>query len=142
VELLKTRRLLLRHWDEPDLAAFFDLYSRDDVMRWLGPHPRRPLATQEEARGRLDRWHAREQELRPPLGLWAMVPSLPGGPPGHPVGTLLLLPLSDAHGPAGRASPVSRRDFRLDISSGQPWLTPARTALPGSKPSCTTVRRT
>jgi RimJ/RimL family protein N-acetyltransferase len=99
--LLTTRRLLLRHWDEPDLAAFFDLYSRDDVMRWLGPHPRRPLATQDEARNRLARWHAREQELVPPLGLWAMVPFLPGGPPGHPVGTLLLLPLSDAHGPTG-----------------------------------------
>jgi RimJ/RimL family protein N-acetyltransferase len=96
--LLKTARLLLRHWDESDLAAFFDLYSRDDVMRWLGPHPRRPLATPEEARDRLARWRAREQELHPPLGLWAMVPLLPGA---QPVGTLLLLPLSDAHGPAG-----------------------------------------
>ena len=98
---LRTTRLLLRHWDESDLAAFFDLYSRDDVMRWLGPHPRRPLATQEEARDRLARWRAREQELHPPLGLWAMVPLRPGAPRGGPVGTLLLLPLSDAHGPAG-----------------------------------------
>jgi RimJ/RimL family protein N-acetyltransferase len=28
MELLRTERLLLRHWDESDLAAFFDLYSR------------------------------------------------------------------------------------------------------------------
>jgi hypothetical protein len=25
--LLRTKRLLLRDWEEPDLAAFFDLYS-------------------------------------------------------------------------------------------------------------------
>jgi RimJ/RimL family protein N-acetyltransferase len=98
---MSTGRLLLRHWHESDLAAFFDLYSRDDVMRWLGPHPRRPLATPQEARDRLRRWHAREQELLPPLGLWAIVPFRPGGPPGPPAGTLLLLPLSDAHGPTG-----------------------------------------
>jgi RimJ/RimL family protein N-acetyltransferase len=44
MESLRTRRLLLRRWQEPDLPAFFDLYSREDVMRWLGPHPRRALA--------------------------------------------------------------------------------------------------
>ncbi len=51
MELLRTDRLLLRHWDDCDLAAFFDLYSRDDVVRWLGAHPRRPLATTDEAEG-------------------------------------------------------------------------------------------
>jgi RimJ/RimL family protein N-acetyltransferase len=59
MELLRTDRLLLRHWDESDLAAFFDLYSQEKVARWLGEHPRRP------------------------------------------VGTLLLLPLSDDDGPTG-----------------------------------------
>jgi RimJ/RimL family protein N-acetyltransferase len=44
MELLRTERLLLRRWDESDLAAFFDLYSREGVARWLGAHPRRPLA--------------------------------------------------------------------------------------------------
>jgi RimJ/RimL family protein N-acetyltransferase len=53
MELLRTDRLLLRHWDESDLAAFFDLYSREDVVRWLGAHPRRPLATDE---GVTQRW--------------------------------------------------------------------------------------
>lgn len=98
MELLRTRRLLLRHWDEPDLAAFFDLYSRDAVTRWLGPHPRRALATVDEARDRLGRWRALAQELQPPLGLWAMVP-LRG--PQPPVGTALLLPLDDGGGPTG-----------------------------------------
>jgi RimJ/RimL family protein N-acetyltransferase len=99
MELLRTDRLLLRHWDESDLAAFFDLYSREDVTRWLGAHPRRPLATVAEARQRLDRWHSHERGLSPPLGLWAVVPRVAGLLPGQPVGTVLLLPLSDADGP-------------------------------------------
>ena len=98
MELLRTSRLLLRHWEEPDLPAFFDLYSREDVMRWLGPHPRRALATLDEARERMGRWHDRERALDPPLGLWAIVP-LPSDT--GPVGTIPLLPLADASGPTG-----------------------------------------
>ena len=101
MELLRTARLLLRHWDESDLAAFFDLYSREDVARWLGAHPRRPLATMAEAQERLGRWHEHERGLSPPLGLWAVVPCGTGALPGQPVGTLLLLPLSDDDGPTG-----------------------------------------
>ena len=101
MELLRTHRLLLRHWEESDLPAFFDLYSRADVMRWLGPHPRRALATPEEARERLRRWHARGQGLDLPLGLWAIVPLDPRTQPPQPVGTILLMPLTDAGGPAG-----------------------------------------
>ena len=38
MELLRTPRLLLRHWEESDLPAFFDLYSRDEgtTDRWFG----------------------------------------------------------------------------------------------------------
>ena len=92
MELLRTDRLLLRHWDESDLDAFFDLYSREDVTRWLGAHPRRPVTTREEARDRLGRWQAHERGLPPPLGLWAIVPLLPETGQAQPVGTLLLLP--------------------------------------------------
>jgi RimJ/RimL family protein N-acetyltransferase len=42
MELLRTDRLLLRHWDESDVGAFFDLYSREEVARWLGAHPAGP----------------------------------------------------------------------------------------------------
>jgi RimJ/RimL family protein N-acetyltransferase len=73
VELLRTERLVLRHWKESDLPAFFGLYSREDVMRWLGPYPRRVLANKEEARERLRRWHDRERGLNPSLGYWAIV---------------------------------------------------------------------
>jgi RimJ/RimL family protein N-acetyltransferase len=101
MELLRTRRLLLRPWADSDLLAFFDLYSREEVIRWLGPHPRRALASQEEARERLHRWQAHGPGLDPPLGLWAMVPLSVGAAPPAPVGTILLLPLADASGPAG-----------------------------------------
>jgi RimJ/RimL family protein N-acetyltransferase len=97
MELLRTDRLLLRHWDDSDLAAFFDLYSREDVARWLGAHPRRPLATAAEAQERMGRWREHERGLSPPLGLWAVVPWVAG----QPVGTVLLLPLSDHDGPTG-----------------------------------------
>ena len=100
MELLKTDRLLLRHWEESDLAAFFDLYSREDVARWLGAHPRRPLATAAEAQQRLAGWRERERGLSAPLGLWAVVPCAAGMLPGQPVGTVLL-PLSDDGGPTG-----------------------------------------
>jgi RimJ/RimL family protein N-acetyltransferase len=88
MELLRTPRLLLRHWEESDLPAFFDLYSRDDVMRWLGAHPRRTVASLDEARERLARWRARERDLDPPLGLWAVVPLAPGTPSPPPAGTV------------------------------------------------------
>lgn len=99
VELLRTKRLLLRNWEESDLDAFFDLYSREDVTRWLGRHPRRALASEQGARERLRRWHDHERELDSPLGLWAIVPLARSM--RQPVGTIPLLPLADDGGPTG-----------------------------------------
>ncbi|MET7399402.1 GNAT family N-acetyltransferase [Dactylosporangium sp. NPDC005572] len=84
----------LRHWAEDDLEAFFDIYSRWEVMRWLGPQPRRVLRDLDEARERLARWQARERDLAAPYGLWAIVPDGSAAP----VGTVLLLPLHDQDG--------------------------------------------
>jgi len=62
MELLRTDRLLLRHWDEADLAAFFDLYSREDVARWLGAHPRRTLSDDDGPTGLVEvGWHLHPQ---------------------------------------------------------------------------------
>ena len=99
MELLSTDRLLLRHWDAADLEAFFDLYSQEDVVRWIGAHPRLPLTSAAEAQQRLGRWREHERGLALPFGLWAIVPSPAGVPPSLPVGTVLLLPLSDDDGP-------------------------------------------
>ena len=102
MDLLVTARLLLRHWAEADLPAFFDIYSRDEVTRWLGPQPRRSVADLPEARRGLERWRTFSAGLAAPLGLWAIVPLGPGAvPQAEPVGTALLLPLSDADGPTG-----------------------------------------
>jgi RimJ/RimL family protein N-acetyltransferase len=100
MDLLVTARLLLRHWAEADLPAFYDIYSRDEVTRWLGPQPRRSVADLAEARRGLERWRAFSAGLAAPLGLWAIVPLGPdAAPQAEPVGTALLLPLTDADGP-------------------------------------------
>jgi len=102
MDLLVTARLRLRAWAEADLPAFFDIYSRDEVTRWLGPQPRRSVADLAEARRGLERWRAFSAGLEAPLGLWAIVPLGPdAAPAGEPVETALLLPLSDADGPTG-----------------------------------------
>src|SRR5580658_8256301 len=101
MELVRTERLVLRRWEEADVAAFFDVYSRDDVMRWLGPQPRRAVATLDQARKGLRGWQAAERELELPLGFWAIVPLVPAGSP--PVGTIALLPLHEGGGPDGQA---------------------------------------
>ncbi len=100
MELLRTERVVLRHWQESDLPAFYDIYSRDEVTRWLGPQPRRALTTPDEARERLRLWRAFGSDLERPFGLWALVPAGTAGQQ-QPVGTILLLPLADSGGPTG-----------------------------------------
>jgi RimJ/RimL family protein N-acetyltransferase len=109
MELTRTPRLLLRHWEQPDLQAFFDLYSRDDVMRWLGPHPRRAPATMDEARERLARWGG-TRLLDPPLGMWAMVPLSPEGQ-----AVAARLGMSD-EGTTGRWFGLTARQYRKVIA--------------------------
>jgi RimJ/RimL family protein N-acetyltransferase len=99
VELLRTSRILLRRWEDDDLPAYFEIYSRWEVMRWLGARPRRALRDLTEAGQRLARWHERETGLDAPLGLWALVPIGSASPTPRPVGTVFLLPLHDAGGP-------------------------------------------
>ena len=120
MELVRTPRLTLRAWTEDDLPAYFDLYSRWEVMRRLGPHPRRAVTDLDQARERLHRTLTRHTAVPAPLGLWAIVPHHPdrpgagpqpdherhgadldAGPERSPVGTVLLMPLLDAAGPTG-----------------------------------------
>jgi RimJ/RimL family protein N-acetyltransferase len=89
---------VLRPWVEDDAPAFLDIYGRDEVVRWLGPHPRRvTVTTLEIARERMRFREQRVAGLSPPLGLWAIVRI--GADRAEPIGTLLLMPLEDAAGP-------------------------------------------
>ena len=114
MELLRTKRIVLRAWDEADLSAYFGIYSRDEVTRWLGARPRVPVADLDGARRRLKAWCDFHSGLEAPFGLWAIVPLGDAAEVvesdgvveadralgiGSPVGTALLLPLSDADGP-------------------------------------------
>lgn len=74
----------LRRWAEDDVEAFYDIYSRWEVMRHLGAHPRRVVQDRAEALARLRRMTGREDG---PRGYWAIEVD------GVPVGTVLLLPL-------------------------------------------------
>jgi RimJ/RimL family protein N-acetyltransferase len=84
MELLCTGRLRLRAWTaQPgDLDRLEDLYSRDEVTRWLGGPPTISAAEL------VERWRL-VHELNPVHGCWAVCP-LDGGPPA---GTVLLKPL-------------------------------------------------
>ncbi len=100
MELLRTSGLVLRSWVDEDAPAFLDIYSRHEVIRWLGPHPRRiTVTTLEAARERLRYREERIAGLPAPMGLWAIVPA--GGERDEPIGTLLLMPLEDDDGPTG-----------------------------------------
>lgn len=77
----------LRRWTEDDVEAFYDIYSRWEVMRHLGAHPRQVVPDREEALARLRRMPGREDG---PRGYWAIEED------GVPVGTVLLLPLEDS----------------------------------------------
>jgi RimJ/RimL family protein N-acetyltransferase len=90
-----TQRLTIRQWDPDsaeDIAASFDIYRRDEVAKWLGAHPE-PWASEAVAHQKLLRWQESGEE-DDGFGLWAVVPDAVG----HPVGTVLLVPLPDADG--------------------------------------------
>jgi RimJ/RimL family protein N-acetyltransferase len=98
VELLRTPRLALRSWTDEDAPAFLDIYSREEVVRWLGTQPRRvTVTTLEGARERIRYRDERIAGLSAPLGLWAIVPFESGR--DEPIGTVILMPLEDAGGP-------------------------------------------
>jgi RimJ/RimL family protein N-acetyltransferase len=155
VELSRSSSLLLRSWRGDDLDAFFDVYSRWDVMRWLGPQPRRALGDLDEARERLDRWRSRGAELAAPLGLWAIVPLEPGEADGVPVGTALLLPLADASGPSeevevgwhlhpdhrGRGLATAAAAALLDRAAGVGYRRVLALTDPDNEPSRAVARR-
>jgi RimJ/RimL family protein N-acetyltransferase len=88
VEHFRTARLVARDWSPADAAAAFAIYGRDDVMRWLGPQPRRAVASLAEMADRIEVM-AERAAGRPEFGLWPL--ELRSS--GDVIGAALLQPL-------------------------------------------------
>ena len=74
VPVFETERLVVRDWQDADTPRMFDMYSRPEVMRFLGSVPR-PMSSLEAARERIDRGRVRNDADRAaglPTGWWAV----------------------------------------------------------------------
>jgi RimJ/RimL family protein N-acetyltransferase len=91
---LHSERLNLRPWTPGDAAAVFDMYSRWDVMRFLGTNPT-VMTEPAQAEEKIATWGALPGPLH---GVWAIVPK----GEDRPVGTALLklLPHSGSKDPS------------------------------------------
>ncbi len=88
MEHFTTARLVARDWTADDAEAAFDIYGRDEVMRWLGAQPRRPVPSVAAMRERLALM-IEQAKYRPEYGLWPIVLRATG----DLVGAVLLQPL-------------------------------------------------
>jgi RimJ/RimL family protein N-acetyltransferase len=91
MEHFRTERLTARDWTVADAPAAFAIYGRDEVMRWLGPQPRRVVPSLAQMRERIEAM-AERAAARPDYGLWP----LEAQPSGELVGAILLQPLPDS----------------------------------------------
>ena len=103
VEHFRTDRLTARDWSADDAAAAYAIYGRDDVMRWLGPQPRRPVGSRAEMTERIEVM-AERAAARPEFGLWPLEVTATG----EVVGAVLLQPLPDGYAAGGRPRPPRR----------------------------------
>jgi len=88
VEELRTERLTLRAWttSPADLARLSDIYSREEITRWVGGTPSVPPAEL------VSRW-AQVNALDERYGCWAIEPA-----DGRLAGTVLFKPLPNGVG--------------------------------------------
>jgi hypothetical protein len=71
MEHFTTARLIGKGWTAADLDAAFAIYGRDEVARWLGPQPRRPVPSLAHMSEIPDRRITRSLD-QPDYGLWAL----------------------------------------------------------------------
>lgn len=82
---LESARLQLRAWTDDDVDFVFDMYSRWEVQRFIGPSPT-VMTERSEAETRVARWGAFDHQTH---GFWAVQQRQTG----HLLGTLLLGPI-------------------------------------------------
>ena len=72
--VLETERLVVREWQQPDAERLYDIYSRPDVVRYLGAAPT-VMPSLAAACERIDRAELRngsDREAGRPTGWWAV----------------------------------------------------------------------
>lgn len=92
-----TGRLDVREWESSQAERFLDMYSREDVVRFLGSTPS-PLTSIDEAYDRIARraaYNAEAAAAGKPFGSWAVVVRETGAV----AGTVALVPVEGATGP-------------------------------------------
>ncbi|MFD2764539.1 GNAT family N-acetyltransferase [Micromonospora eburnea] len=93
--IASTDRLVIRDWtDSPDdLARIYDIYSRDEVMRWLGGGAGL-MTDPAQAQERVRAWRDRYAPYAGRWGIWAIEPRAAG----RAAGSVLLKPLPGKDG--------------------------------------------
>lgn len=62
METIQTERLILRPYADSDADRVLDIFSRMDVIKWLGNPPYVPMETRDEALLCIARWHGYHDE--------------------------------------------------------------------------------
>jgi len=72
--VLETERLVVREWQQPDAERLYDIYSRPDVVRYLGAAPTvmPSLATAYERIDRAQLRNGLDRDAGRPTGWWAV----------------------------------------------------------------------
>jgi RimJ/RimL family protein N-acetyltransferase len=86
----ETERITIRQWRLDEVDRYLDIYSRDDVVRWLGGPPVRERSRALELIG----LNAARLAQDPRFGWWAVVERSTG----VPAGSVLLKPLPNGDG--------------------------------------------
>ncbi|WFE38953.1 GNAT family N-acetyltransferase [Micromonospora sp. WMMD998] len=152
--IASTERLVVRAWTESpdDLARVYDIYSREEVMRWLGGGRGR-ITEPGQALERVRSWRERDAPYDGRWGLWAIEPHAAG----RAAGSVLLKPLPgrdgvtptddlevgwhlhpDAQG-HGYATEAARAVLAREFAAGTARV--HAVVMPGNEPSMAVARR-
>lgn len=91
MERFATERLIVRDWTGDDAEAALGIYGREEVTKWLGAPPMRPVTSLAAMREMVGAMIARNAG-RPDYGLWPVVRR----DDGALVGAILLAPVPGA----------------------------------------------